>query len=98
MSDRERLPRPAVRRPVDPGAAWAEVEKTRDERMGAGQQCESCFHCYVYPVTPDTPPQHVCHEGPAHAQFVQNQAGMALQTVPRVVNGNFFCHRWRTRN
>lgn len=82
---------------VDPGAAWAEVEKIRDGRIGAGHCCENCFHAYLYPVTANTAPQNVCHWGPGSTQFMPNAGGVALQTVPRVVAGNFFCHQWKTR-
>jgi hypothetical protein len=92
----DRTPRPSTRVKVDPGAAWAAVEKVRDRRIGENHCCENCFHSYLYPVTPDSPPQNVCHFGPGNTQFIQNQMGLALQTVPRVVAGNFFCHQWKT--
>lgn len=94
----DRTERPSKRVAVDPGIAWQDVQKSRDSRLGAGCQCDNCFHSYHYPVTPMAPPSWVCHFGPGDSQFMQNQAGLALQTVPRVVAANFFCHQWKTRD
>jgi hypothetical protein len=94
----DRTERPARRVAVNPGIAWEDVEKIRDARLGAGCQCANCFHAYEYPVSHQAPVSLVCHHGPGDSQFMQNQVGLALQTVPRVVNKNFFCHQWKTRD
>lgn len=95
----DRTPRPSARgAAVDPGDAWAAVEATRDARIGSNHQCANCFHAYEYPVVPMGKPATVCHFGPGDSQFLQNAQGMALQTVPRMVAANFFCHQWKTRD
>jgi hypothetical protein len=94
----DRTERPSKRVAVNPGLAWEDVERQRDSRIGASHACATCFHAYSYPVTPLAPPSWVCHFGPGDSQFMQNAQGLALQTVPRVVAANFFCHQWKMRD
>jgi hypothetical protein len=94
----DRIPRPSAKAlVVDPGIAWERVEKVRDGRIGDGRQCGNCLCSYEYALAPGGAPSLVCHHSPPLGQLMLNDRGLALQSVPRVVNANFFCHQWLPR-
>lgn len=73
-----------------------EISQLRDERIGQGATCGNCFHAYKMRTNPtDIAAQLVCVEGPPVIQMIGTSQGPALQALPRVVNPETFCHRWR---
>jgi hypothetical protein len=73
-----------------------EIAQLRDMRIGAGATCANCFHAYKMRANPtDIAPALVCVEGPPLIQMIGTPQGPALQSLPRVVSVETFCHRWK---